>query len=49
MIDRKGIAAFLLLTFGITFAYEGMLIVLGVPMNVGAPTEQPLPPPYWRS
>jgi hypothetical protein len=29
MIDRKGITSFLVITFGITYAIEGMLIVAG--------------------
>lgn len=46
MIDRKGILAFLLLTFGITFVYEGCLIGSGMSMNFGLSASGPMPPAY---
>ena len=46
MKDSKGILAFLLLTFGITYAYEGCLIASGVVLNFGASPGQALAPPY---
>jgi hypothetical protein len=46
-IDRKGILSFLLLTFGITFAYEGCLIASGINnMNFGLAPSGPTPPVY---
>ena len=42
-IDRKGILSFLLLAFGITFAYEGCLIGSGINnMNFGLAPRGPL-------
>jgi len=46
VIDRKGIGAFLLLTFGITFVYEGCLIGSGMSMNLGLSSASPMPPAY---
>jgi hypothetical protein len=46
-IDRKGVLSFLLLTFGITFAYEGCLIGSGINnMNFGLAPHGPIPPVY---
>ncbi|MBI2433230.1 MAG: CPBP family intramembrane metalloprotease, partial [Candidatus Hydrogenedentes bacterium] len=46
MIEHKGIAAFLLLTFGLTFAYEGCLIATGLSVNLGLSPDTPAPPAY---
>ena len=46
MIDRKGIGTFLVLTFGITFVYEGCLIGSGMSMNFGFASAAPMPPAY---
>lgn len=46
MIDRKGITAFLLITFGLTFAYEGCLIASGMSMNFSLSLETVPPPAY---
>lgn len=37
MVDRKGILWFLLLTFGITFVYEGILVSCGLNMTFAGP------------
>ncbi|HRY52015.1 MAG TPA: CPBP family intramembrane metalloprotease [Candidatus Paceibacterota bacterium] len=46
VIDRKGLWAFLALTFGMTFAYEGCLIGSGMRMNFGLTSAGPMPPVY---
>lgn len=46
VIDRKGILAFLLLTFGATFAYEGCLVASGMGMNFGLSAPGAMPPAY---
>ena len=46
VIDRKAVWAFLVLTFGITFLYEGCLIGSGMSMNFGLSSAGPLPPAY---
>jgi hypothetical protein len=43
MIDRKGVWSFLLLTFGLTFLYEGCLIRSGMTMNFGLNAAGPRP------
>ena len=45
-MDRKGILTFLLLTFGITFVYEGCLLASGINMNFGLSSSGPMPPAY---
>ncbi|UCG58733.1 MAG: CPBP family intramembrane metalloprotease [Phycisphaerales bacterium] len=46
MIDRKGILWFLLVTFGITFVYEGALILSGLNMNFAGPFAKESTAPY---
>ena len=46
VMDRKGVLAFLLLTFGIAFLYEGCLIASGVNMDFGLSPNGPMPPVY---
>lgn len=46
MMNRKGILAFLLLTFGITFAYEGCLLACGFSMNFRLLAGGPRGPAY---
>ena len=41
MIDRKGVWSFLLLTFGLTFIFEGCLIRSGMSMNFGLNSPRP--------
>ncbi|MBX7254751.1 MAG: CPBP family intramembrane metalloprotease [Candidatus Hydrogenedentes bacterium] len=45
-MNRRGLVAFLLLTFGMTYFYEGCLIAAGVGMNFGASSKLPMAPPY---
>jgi uncharacterized protein len=44
--NRKGVWAFLLLTFGLTFVYEGALVGSGMSMNFGLNSAAPKPPAY---
>jgi hypothetical protein len=46
MIDRKGILWFLLVTFGITFVYEGALVFSGLNMTLAGPFAAEPTAPY---
>jgi hypothetical protein len=46
VIDRKGVCTFLVLSFGLTFVYEGCLIGSGMRMNFGLTSAKPMPPAY---
>jgi hypothetical protein len=46
VIHQKGVWTFLVLTFGLTFVYEGCLIRSGMSMNFGLTSAGPMPPAY---
>ena len=46
VIDRKGVWSFLVLTFGLTFVYEGFLIGSGMSMDFGLTSARSMPPAY---